>query len=158
MAERIEEAAAKWRVRLADGEFELDLPELEVWIAQGRVDRSDLVRPPVTRRWKRAENCVELTPALDRYARARREREWAAGGPAREAAARSRAAAAKVQSWQLVVLLGLVLGFGGGFMVLKEGGKDALPFALMAVAAGALIWVPGLIGWLVARRRRRLAS
>lgn len=53
-----------WRVRLQDGEYELSLNELNSWVLLGRVTGNDLVRPPTTKRWKRADNAVEVSKSM----------------------------------------------------------------------------------------------
>lgn len=146
MAKRLDEGSAKWRVRLAGGEFELDLPELEAWIRAGRVDGADLVRPPVTRRWKKAENSAELVPALNARSAALFDARWAADAPrrAREEAARSRA----LKRRRVVVALGLTISFGGSLaaVLTTESWEGALAGVVLLMLFGAVLWVPALAG------------
>lgn len=73
-AKRITNAEDGWRVRTSDGEFELSLTELRQWIREFRVIPTHEVRPPTTKRWKLADNAVELQAEFDQMREAAREK------------------------------------------------------------------------------------
>jgi hypothetical protein len=85
MATKIANADDGWHVRMTDGEYELSVPELGVWILEGRVARTQDVLPPTTKRWKHAENCSELETYFAERARVEFDARWEAQAPARAA-------------------------------------------------------------------------
>lgn len=136
MARTIANDGVDWRVRLSSGEYELTLEELKGWIGTGRVTAADLVRPPTTKRWKRAENASELISALDERLRKESKDRWAREEPYRKAAV------ARV-SRQNYALFGLMLAGGlacfGLFYLRDDGGVWV---ALFGLIVGLLFALP----------------
>lgn len=135
MAIKVEDVDEDWRVRLADGEYELPFSELRSWIGSRRVQGETLVRTPTTKRWKRADNAAELNSAFAEL----REREW----QRREAIERPLREARQRRHKQLVLIgfalflgsipLGLVIGeAAGGFLGLIG---SVVGFGILAYAA-----------------------
>lgn len=134
MARKISNPDEGWRTRTSSGEYELDLEELRDWIVEGKVKRETHVRPPVTRRWKRAENCIELRDVFEAQDQVKRDLDraarlalWEAGRPERERRQRRH----RILVWSGFILLilvpaiglyseffWLVLGFPVGFLLL----------------------------------------
>jgi hypothetical protein len=100
-----------WRVRLSSGEYELTLEELRQWILSGRIAVGDLVRPPTTKRWKRADNAAELASSWSERRRKEADERWKREEPVR----RAEAARADRASRRNFALVGALLG--GGIIV-----------------------------------------
>lgn len=136
MATRVDSGEG-WRVRMVDGEYELTLSELAQWIIDGRIAPSQDVRPPTTKRWEHAGNCIELTEPF-----AERDRRVLAARSEAEAPARAAAAQQTVRAKKILSGIGISMGVLGA-IILFTGTDLGIVFGIALGAFGSIIFVIG---------------
>jgi len=137
MATKLVTSDDGWLVRLADGEYQLSLAELSEWILSGLVCATHDVRPPTTKRWEHAENCIELKPYFAEKYRADAQARWDAEAPARATAAESMA-----RTKENFSRVGCSMGVFG-LLVLFTGTEFGVVFGIGLGAVGFILYYIG---------------